>query len=496
MKKTILTLCAALTVAVSCEKSFEADSTSYLSGEKAIKMVENDPEFLSSYVSGFYSWMVEPLTTYTGHDDFGFLSCNMIADFMCGDIAMCGGQHYGMYDYLHQYGGYEYVRCRQLWSQFYTLINNANSVIDFFQKGVDPEAITARGYLGQAYAVRAMSYFYLMAFFQDPVDEAGAFRTTAPGVPMVPATRDGYSTDEAAALKGRNTLADIMARIEADFAEAVKLLDGYERTSKNEIDLSVAQGLAARYYLYVQKWAEAAEMATLAEVGYDIMDANRLFAGFKDVDDAEVMWGFNHTADTYGMYASFPSHFCHDHGGYASIMYKCIDANLYSQIPDTDIRKNLWNGPEGDPTAQTAASAYPYASRKFGYDANWLQDYIYMRASEMKLIKAEAYARQNMPTEATTALKELVSKRNPQWVGAASVDEVLFQRRIELWAEGFTYHDLRRNGLGVVRKYEGTNHPTWGQIDYPAHDKTWNFQIPRSEMQNNLMLTDADQNEL
>ena len=114
----------------------------------------------------------------------------------------------------------------------------------------------------------------------------------------------------------------------------------------------------------------------------------------------------------------------------------------------------------------------------------------------MKLIKAEAYARLEQSADATAALRELVSKRNSQWVGTATVDEVLFQRRIELWAEGFTYHDLRRNGLGVVRTYEGTNHPTWGQIDYPAHDKTWNFQIPRSEMQNNLMLSDADQNEL
>ena len=119
-----------------------------------------------------------------------------------------------------------------------------------------------------------------------------------------------------------------------------------------------------------------------------------------------------------------------------------------------------------------------------------------MRASEMKLIKAEAYARLEQSADATTALRELLIKRNPEWAGTASVDEVLFQRRIELWAEGFTYHDLRRNGLGVVRKYEGTNHPVWGQLDYPAHDKLWNFQIPRSEMQNNLMLSDADQNEL
>lgn len=496
MKKTISILLGVLFLATACEKNFEVDNSSYLTGEKAIQMVDNDPEFLSSYVSGFYSWMVAQLQTYTGHDDYGFLSCTMIAEFMCGDIAMCGGQHYGMYDYIHEYCGYEYVRCRQLWATFYTLINNANSVIDFFEAGVDPENINARGYLGQAYAIRAFSYMYLLNFFQDPVDESGAFRLDAPGVPMVSANRDGYTTEEAALLKGRNTQADVMKVIEADLAEALKLLDGYTRGSKNEIDLSVAQGIAARYYLYVQNWEKAAEMAALAAANYDIMDKARLYSGFLDVEDNEIMWGFNHTSDTYGMYAGFSSHMCHDHGGYASIMYKCIDAKLYSQIPDSDYRKNLWNGPQGDPGASSAAAAYPYASRKFAADPNWLEDFIYMRASEMKLIEAEAYARMQNPTAATTALKSFLAKRNPQWTGTATVDEILLQRRIELWGEGFAYYDLKRNGLGVVRKYEGTNHPVWGQIDFPAHDNTWNFQIPRSEMQNNLMLSDADQNEL
>ena len=40
MKKSILILLTALVAATACEKSFEADNTSYLSGEKAITMVE------------------------------------------------------------------------------------------------------------------------------------------------------------------------------------------------------------------------------------------------------------------------------------------------------------------------------------------------------------------------------------------------------------------------------------------------------------------------
>lgn len=496
MKRKIFVLLTVLLAALACEKNFQVEDTSSLTGDKAIVLVEEDPDFLSSYVSGFYSWMVTQLQNYDGHDDFGFLSCTMISDFMCADIAMGGGQHFGMYDYIHDYCQAEYVRSRQLWATFYTLVNNANSVIDFFEPGVDPENATARGFLGQAYAIRAFSYYYLINYFQDPVDETGAIRTDAPAVPIIVSSRDGKTLEEAAALKGRNTMAVVMAQIESDLAEALKLLDGYVRASKNDIDLSVAKGIAARYYLFAQNWEKAAQLAAEAGASYDIMDKSRLLAGFKDIEDPEIMWGFNHTTDTHGMYASFSSHMCNDHDGYASIMYKCIDAALYAAIPDGDYRKELFNGPEGNPDAATEAAAYPYASQKFGPDANWLEDYIYMRASEMKLIEAEAYARLNKSAEATAALKSLLAKRNPTWTGSATVDEILLQRRIELWGEGFAYFDLRRNGLGCVRNYEGSNHPVWGLKDYPAHDNLWRFQIPRTEMQNNLQITDADQNEL
>ena len=69
-------------------------------------------------------------------------------------------------------------------------------------------------------------------------------------------------------------------------------------------------------------------------------------------------------------------------------------------------------------------------------------------------------------------------------------------RRIELWGEGFEFYDLRRNGLGSVRSYEGTNHSAEGQIDVPAHDNRWRYQIPRSEIEQNPELAKYPQNEL
>ena len=61
----IIFLSAALALS-SCSKMFDVDSTGNLTGSKAAQMVEKEPEFLFSYVSGLYSWMVTPFTVYSG----------------------------------------------------------------------------------------------------------------------------------------------------------------------------------------------------------------------------------------------------------------------------------------------------------------------------------------------------------------------------------------------------------------------------------------------
>ncbi|MDE7127207.1 MAG: RagB/SusD family nutrient uptake outer membrane protein [Bacteroidales bacterium] len=500
-KFKIFLISAILLVAASCDKNFDVDYTYRITGEQAAEKVEQDPSFLSSYVSGFYSYMIQYNTqgsASTQHDDFGFLSITMISDFMGQDIAMNGTQNWGLYDYIHDYGQENYSRPFMLWNFFYTWIGKANEVIDFFQPDEEPSNATLKGYLGQAYAIRAMSYLYLMLYFQNPVDASGALRTDAPAVPIIFASRDSRSLEETEAKGGRNTYADIMEHIEENLALALPLLNGYQRASKNEIDYSVAQGIAARYYLFTQQWAKAADAANKAYQGYSLMNKERLYSGFMDCDDNEVLWGFNHTTETMTAYASFFSMMSNECSGYSGIgqMIKCISSELYGQIPASDYRKGLFNSASGDEGAPLVGGQYPYASRKFGYMAQWLQDYIFMRAAEMMLIEAEAYARLGQQTDAQSVLDVLMAQRDPAYSKTASVEEILLQRRIELWGEGFEYFDLRRTGTGAVRVYEDSNHPQWARIDYPAHAKNWIFQIPLREIQNNMFISEDEQNEL
>lgn len=502
MKKILFVLTSALLVLVSCEDSFEVKYTSQLTGSNAASMVDKDPTFLDSYVQGMYGAMC----TYgvggsDNHDDYGILSVFTNTEYMGGDVVLYGTQNWGLYDYMFDYRAFNYSRPYQLWSTFYTLISNANIIIDFFPQGEDPTNPVAKAALGQAYAVRAFSYMYEMLYFQDPCDENGDFNSEAPGVPVIFAARDGYDQAQMDLHKGRNTMGFVAEQAQLDIERAIDLLEGYARPSKNMIDYKVAQGIAARLYLFTHQWEKAAEAANAARQGYTLMNEARILSGFMDVEDTEVMWGFNHTTETQTTYASFFSHMSNDSPGYGGLnqMSKLIDAKLYSQISNTDIRKQLFNGPDGDPDAATEGASFPLAARKFGYDSQWLQDYIYMRAAEMYLNEAEALARMGDTSSAKAVLAELMETRDPLWDGEASLEDIALQRRIELWGEGFRYFDLRRTATGIERDYAGSNHNyelMTIAANVPAHDKLWVFQIPQREMQENTQLSETDQNEL
>ena len=41
---------------------------------------------------------------------------------------------------------------------------------------------------------------------------------------------------------------------------------------------------------------------------------------------------------------------------------------------------------------------------------------------------------------------------------SAFQNEVWWQRRVELWGEGFSTFDIKRLNKGIIRSYAGTNH--------------------------------------
>lgn len=491
-----------------CQEDFlNTEYTNGIDKETASELAIKDPEALNGYLNGVFSHMVAFNINNAesgAHDDFSFMSVVHATDMM-GENMVQQKSHWFTYDYQHDNHEYNYRRTTVNWKTFYTVIAKSNEIINFFDE--EPEGVGSKGILGQAYALRGMAYFYLIQLYQhtNPDDPSNLDK---PGVPMrfsaIEIEKNGWSDEEVTAMTGRNTVREVFAQIESDLSYSVELLDaGYARPQKYFINAAVAKGLLARYYLLRGNWEQAATTARAARASFPVMNPSALHDGFMDISNSEWMWGFDHNTETQTTYASFFSHVSNIAPGYAGINYapRLIDARLYDLIPDTDERKSLFVGPEGPsadqlPVATTTASRLPHANLKFGSDGNWTMDYVYMRAAEMVLIEAEALAHLGQTGEAATVLAELMEKRDPSWSASeVTVEDVYLQRRIELWGEGFEFFDLKRLNKGIDRNYEGTNHRVGARLTIPAGYKTWIYQLPVSEIQENDLITMDDRNE-
>jgi len=122
-----------------------------------------------------------------------------------------------------------------------------------------------------------------------------------------------------------------------------------------------------------------------------------------------------------------------------------------------------------------------------------------MRAEEMVLIKAEATG---MTNEALgkSILQEFISNyRDPSYDVNASTrsfqDEVWFHRRVELWGEGFAMADLMRLSKPLVRFHDETSSvPNKFRFNMTADDGWRLMRIPRSEIDSNAGISEADNN--
>jgi starch-binding outer membrane protein, SusD/RagB family len=294
----------------------------------------------------------------------------------------------------------------------------------------------------------------------------------------------------------RATVEEVYAQITKDLTDAIALLPA-ARTAKSHINLNVAKGLMARVNLVMGNWDAAAKMAAEARAGFPLMSEAQYQDGFADVGNPEWMWGFDHLEDQSEFFGAFHSYISSNFNSSVNRQTpKAINSLLYNQISPTDVRAKMWV------KAPTAANTLvppggvrvPYHVQKFRLPANpstsTMGDIPYMRAAEMFLIEAEALARQGKDNEASKVLFDLVSKRDAAYVqsaktGAALIEEIIFNRRIELWGEGFRFTDLKRLNQPLNRNGANHNPAVAVVFDIPAGDPQWEFLIPIREINAN-----------
>jgi hypothetical protein len=368
------------------------------------------------------------------------------------------------------------------YSFYYVIITNANMILDNIDNATGTQA-DKNAIKGEALTFRAWAYYQMVQLFGKRFVAGSPNNGLA--VPLV--------LKSTTAITPRNTVAEVYTQINADIDAAIAALTGYTRLNKSHFDISVAKGIKARIALTQQNWVDAAKFAKEARTGFTLMSNTQYRAGFNDYSNPEWMWASRITSDQTNYFYSF---FAYMSNNYNSTVIrtspKSIFSVLYNRISTTDIRKALWDptGRSTDFAIPPSGTRYPYFSRKFSVaDANLsIGDVPYMRAAEMYLIEAEALARSGDNAGAAAALLPLAVNRDASYklstnTGAALIEEIMTQRRIELWGEGFRFYDLKRTNSALDRT--GGNHSgtiTNGTLQVPAGDIKWEFLIPQEEI--------------
>ncbi|MDR0412674.1 MAG: RagB/SusD family nutrient uptake outer membrane protein [Dysgonamonadaceae bacterium] len=520
MKKKAIYPLLIIAVAVftgSCERDFlETKPTTKVSGDgmfatASAAMVPLNGIYRMMYEQG---WSTEGNTQQCD----GLSAWNLMADVMGEDMVM-KAQGSGWYWYDCTYG----VKSRytsnvwrpyDLWNGYYKLIANANYIIAAggpMEGSPDQVAYV----VGQAYAIRAYCSHYLAMLFSRTYKG----HESEPCVPV-------YTEPSVAGSAGkpRATNEEVYKQITADIDTAIVLLKtAPAQKHPTHIDYAVANGIKARICLTTNDWEGAAEAAKAARSNCAVGKGADLTGGMNSTKLPNVMWGaeiidtqtpgwgpFLYHLDALSMLALDPPT-----SVYAARAPKCINSLLYDKLGANDIRRQWWQ-PGNTQLVDgngNVMSNYIQVKFRFSDPVKSLGDKIWMRVEEMYLTEAEALCRSGQDAEARKLLNELIVTRNPDYnttksgtaLGALTTDEtgslleeILIQRRIELWGEYGRIYDIKRLKQGFTRT-AAMGWPAAALINatntQDPETYAWVLTIPQAEFDGNASLDpNKDQN--
>lgn len=473
--------------------------------------------------SGMYTKLGDPLSfgrfASARPDDFGFVMMAFSNDLEAADIvgqdnnynwfSTCSELTTRNADYANPY-----IRYRGVYDE----VARANDVIKAYGEITAETSAEIKYKVAQAYAVRAFCYLNIAPYFQFN------YKTSSdkPCVPLVTETTTDFTNNP------RATVKEIYDQIVSDLNFAIDNLEGYTRPDKSKIDKQVAYGLRARANLDMGKYAEAASDAAAAAQGYTPASIAEVSTpSFYNITDHNWLWGYDMTMDAAKAFPNATSSAwirSFSANGYSAGTgtYFCINNLLYNKIPESDVRKGWWVNTDlysplldnltfGQLKGQQIATEgikevkeifLPYTNVKFGmYTIGGTtneEDWPFMRVEEMLLIQAEGLIKSGQTAAGVQVLNDFVrTYRDPQYnaeaTGRKIEDEVWFQRRVELWGEGFSNSDTRRLGKPLVRFHgSDSNWPEAFRFNMTADDGWWLLRFCTDELNTNLAIVDNE----
>lgn len=387
---------------------------------------------------------------------------------------------------------------RTLWLSLYSVINNANLIInkiDGVSGGTPKEKNEIKG---QTLALRAIAYMELTKWFSP----AFSIDSTGLGVPII-LSRD----NEARPL--RSSLIDTYNQVEADLLAAEKLLENKKGVGEQDvkyISLWSVKSLLARFYLYRASYEKAAGYASQVISSNKFLlctSTESLKSMLRDDKGSELIFEVAYTKTSYGRNLNAPYY------------DKSINPPKVNYIPSMRLTKLYQTfGPansakfgeedirfrDGSFFIKGTANGRFEGRFCYKYPGNpALKDNANMpkiiRLPELYLIRAEAYSYLGKDADALADYNTLRKTRIESYVnetslkGQALKDEIFNERMRELCFEGFYWFDLKRAGKGFAKSPAEEElayiDVSGAHVSVAANSHRWVLPIPLDELNGN-----------
>ncbi len=382
--------------------------------------------------------------------------------------------------------GNELTNINSAWEDTYEDIAIANYVIEQIDEATG-EQTEIDQVKGEAYFIRALSYFNLLNLYGLPYNSSSAQSDL--GVPL----RNDIGIEET---YNRNTVAECYAFIEKDITEARRLIDG-SGLSKSVWHPTVATCdlLMSRVKLYQHKWDECIEFADKVTSEY-ALSTIKVDQPFVSESNNEILYSYYTTSPVFSLYD--------DRTGKVKEFVYYSNMELINLYDNEDKRKEVFFDAIDDGTGKVN-----YLTIKYQIDNYTTLGYANIRVAEAYLNRAEAYAQKGDVGNAINDIKALHATRysdasvvvypsNAQEV----VNFVLEERRKELCFEDHhRWFDLRRMNNRPEIKHVFTmvdnSGVKLGTETYTllSDDQNYTLPIPLKERANNPLIRNNERYE-
>lgn len=286
----------------------------------------------------------------------------------------------------------------------------------------------------------------------------------------------------------RNSARDVWEYIGSELTESVPSLS--KNKKKGRFDWYAGRAFQARYYLYMENWGEALKAAL------DVINSHEY--SLYEMKDYVNVW-----KETFTSESIFEIVVSETEPNQWVSLGTLVGGTRYHQIGTTkDFEKLMQEAPD-----DVRCQLYVYWPTQEYYVARWkyegrgnnelVVNPKVFRLSEMYLIAAEAAMRSGDPKTGGKYLSDLREKRTTdeprKYDKGITLDDILYERSLELACEGHRAWDLWRNERSVVRwttpeeKLAKRHIDNLGVIPFDHFRRVW--PLPYREIQ---LLPEAD----